>query len=284
MNAVLEPLEVAGGIRMLSLRTPTLPPALHTNAYLVGTRELVLVEPASPYAPEIAQAIAWVEAERAAGAVLRAILLTHHHPDHTGGAAALRAHFDVPIWAHPRTVERLAGTLSIDRAIDEGDTIALDGPTPMVLEPMHTPGHAPGHLCFFEPASGSLIAGDMVASVGTILVEPRDGDMQQYLASLERMRALAPRQLLPAHGLPIADACERLAFYVQHRLARERKVEQALRSLARAASLDELLPVAYADAAQAVWPIARLSLEAHLIKLEREGRARRLDACWALPA
>ena len=85
MNAVLEPLEVAAGIRMLSLRTPTLPPALHTNAYLIGTRELVLVEPASPYAPEIAQAIAWVAAELSAGGVLRAILLTHHYPDHIGG-------------------------------------------------------------------------------------------------------------------------------------------------------------------------------------------------------
>ena len=124
----------------------------------------------------------------------------------------------------------------------------------------------------------------MVASVGTILVEPRDGDMQQYLASLERMRSLRPRQLLPAHGLPIADACERLSFYVQHRLARERKVEAALASLAGAASVEELLPVAYADAAQAVWPLARLSLEAHLIKLEREGRAHRHDGRWSLPS
>jgi glyoxylase-like metal-dependent hydrolase (beta-lactamase superfamily II) len=112
----------------------------------------------------------------------------------------------------------------------------------------------------------------MVASVGTILIERTDGDMQAYLASLEAMDALDASQLLPAHGLPIRDARERLRFYIRHRLAREAKVAEALHSLGRDSLVDEIVPIAYADTAQIAWPLARLAAEAHLIKLEREGR------------
>lgn len=276
----LDPIQLVPGLSMLSLRTPTLPPATHTNAYLVGTGELVLVEPASPYPEELAQAIAWVEARRARGQTLRALVLTHHHPDHVGGAEAMRSHFGVPIWAHDRTAERLSGRLAVDRVLEHGERIELDGPTPMMLEAMHTPGHAPGHLCFYEPASRSLIAGDMVASVGTILVEAVDGDMQLYLESLRAMAARDAARLLPAHGLPIDDAAARLAFYIQHRLGREAKVVAALESFAEPASLEELVPVAYADTPPYAWPLARLALEAHLIKLAREGRATRHEARW----
>jgi glyoxylase-like metal-dependent hydrolase (beta-lactamase superfamily II) len=271
MNAVLTPTDVAPGVSMLSLRTPTLPPATHTNAYLIGTGELVLIEPASPYPEELAQAEAWIAGHLGRGQRLRALLLTHHHPDHVGGAEAMRQRFGVEIWAHERTAERLHGQLRIDRLLQHGERIELDGPTPMSLEAVYTPGHAPGHLCYLEPASGSLVAGDMVAGVGTILIEKTDGDMQLYLESLRAMAALDATRLLPAHGFPIDDPAAKLAFYVQHRLAREAKVEAALR--AEPQTIEQLLPIAYADTPRAAWPFARLALEAHLIKLVREGRA-----------
>ena len=179
-----------------------------------------------------------------------------------------------------RTAERLAGKVVIDRTLADGERVELEGPAPIALQAVHTPGHAPGHLCFLEPESRALIAGDMVAGVGTILVDPHDGDMQQYLASLERLDALDAAQLLPAHGLPIVEARARLRFYMQHRLQREAKVAQALAGLGREASLEEIVPIAYADVAAAAWPMARLSAEAHLIKLEREGRAARRDLRW----
>jgi ribonuclease/clavin/mitogillin len=280
MSTTIEPLEVAPGLSMLSVRTPTLPPATHTNAYLVGRSELVLVEPASPYEDEIERLAAWVERSLQQGRRLKALLLTHHHPDHAGGAARLRERLGAPLWAHPATAERLFGRVSIDRELEHGEQIELDADEPLSLHAVHTPGHAPGHLCFWEPDSRSLIAGDMVASVGTILIEKTDGDMQAYLASLSAMDALGAAQLLPAHGSPIRDAHERLRFYIQHRLAREAKVEAALRELGRDSLVDELVPIAYADTAQIAWPLARLSAEAHLIKLEREGRVARFGERW----
>jgi endoribonuclease LACTB2 len=280
MTVVLEPREVVPGLSMLSVRTPTLPPATHTNAFLVGTRELALVEPASPYADEIERLAGWVDAQLVQGKRLRWILLTHHHPDHAGGAAALRLRLGVPLLAHAATAERLAGQVEIDRVLAHGERLELDGPLPIELEALHTPGHAPGHLCFLEPRSRSLIAGDMIAGVGTIVVDPLDGDMQQYLDSLQRLDALDTARLLPAHGLPIEEPRARLRFYVQHRLLREAKVADALASFDREASVDELLPLAYADTPAAVWPLARLSAEAHLIKLEREGRAVRRPHGW----
>jgi glyoxylase-like metal-dependent hydrolase (beta-lactamase superfamily II) len=109
--------------------------------------------------------------------------------------------------------------------------------------------------------------------VGTILIAPGDGDMAVYLAQLERLAALGAHVALPAHGDPI-DAPERtFRHYVAHRLAREAKVAAALGD--EGALPEDLLPRVYADTPRSMWPVARLSLEAHLIKLEREGRARR---------
>jgi glyoxylase-like metal-dependent hydrolase (beta-lactamase superfamily II) len=127
-----------------------------------------------------------------------------------------------------------------------------------------------------------MIAGDMVAGKGTILVEPQDGDMEAYLASLQQMAGYEPSVLIPAHGGPIDDAVSRLEHYHAHRLRREAKVLGALSNLGRAATASELVPQAYDDAPKSVWPLAALSVEAHLIKLVRDGVVRRDGGGWAL--
>lgn len=257
-------------IRVVPLRTPTLPPATHTNCYIIGDGpSVIVVDPASPWSEEQALLDAFVQTHSLQPTE---IVLTHHHVDHVSGATALAERHGVGIAAHEATAARLQGRVKVDRLLDDGARLP-GGPSGLVA--MHTPGHAPGHLCFVDAAAGAIVAGDMLASVGTIIIDPSDdGDMAQYLVSLARLRgavdAGTPR-LLPAHGPPIVDGGARLDFYIAHRLEREARVAAAL--TATALTTEELVPAVYPDVVPAIYPLAARSLLAHLVKLEREGRA-----------
>ena len=272
--------EVVPFVQLLPFVTPTLPPATHTNSCLIGSGEALLVEPATPHGPELERMLAWVDEARRGGIELVAIFATHHHIDHIGAIGELRRRLGLPLWAHRMTAQRLEGTAVVDRLIEHDEHITLRGPTQVVLRAIHTPGHAPGHLCLLEEASRALIAGDMVTSEGTIIVEPHDGDMALYLRSLREMIALEPSVILPAHGMPIQRPRELLEHTIAHRLEREAKVLAALRAHHGAAQPIELTPVAYDDTPKMVWPLAAMSLEAHLIKLEQDGAARQTAVGW----
>ena len=263
------PTSLAPGIRVLALRTPTLPPATHTNVYLVGpeTGPVAVVDPGSPYPEQ--QAILNRVLETLPPA---AILLTHHHGDHVGGAQALAERWSIPIAAHPGTARRLAGRVAVTQLIEDGETIhgALA---------IATPGHAEGHLCF--AIGDATIAGDMVAGLGTILIDPSEGDMAVYFASLERLLALPQMTLLPAHGPAIPDGHGKLSEYLSHRKMREAKLAAALRDRPR--TLAELVAEVYSDTPRALWALAERSLLAHLIKLAREQRATDAgDGRWSI--
>jgi endoribonuclease LACTB2 len=269
--------EMVPGLFVTPLRTPTLPPAMHTSCYLVGSRDLVVVDPASPHADEQAALDRNIGDLLARGHRVVEIWLTHHHGDHVGGAAHLAKRLGVPVAAHSRTAEILAARargVTIDRLLADGDTLELAGDPPRRVRAVFTPGHAPGHLCVLEEYTRFLIAGDMVAGVGTILIEPSEGHMGDYLRSLARIKALAPAALLPAHGPIVMDVAGKLDEYIRHRLWREQRVVDALRQRGPATPR-ELVPVAYADVPAAVHRLAELSLMAHLIKLAEDGVAAR---------
>lgn len=273
--AAAEPEIVAPGILRLPLRTPTLPPATHTNCLLVGERRVVVIEPATPHAPEQRRLDAEIDRVVRTGGSVVAILVTHHHPDHVGYAAALRDRLGVPLCAHSETAARLS--FAVDRRIEDGALIELDGG--MAVEAIFTPGHAPGHLVFRERRSGIAHAGDLVAGEGTVLIDPGDGgDMAAYLASLDRVGALGLRALVPAHGAVQRDPAALLRHYVAHRLMREHKVLGAIG--AGGATEGEILARAYDDTPVALWPLAIRSMAAHLAKLAREGRVEQRGDQW----
>ncbi len=264
-------IEFQGGVVMAALRTPTLPPATHTNAWLVPEGDgTAVIDPGSPEPAEQARLFALLDALAAEGRPPRAVWLTHAHEDHVGAVAAVAGRYGVPVRAHALAAPRLPG-VRVD-PLREGDLL---GGRFLVLE---TPGHAREHLAFLEEESGALFCGDLVSTLSTIVIDPPEGDMAEYVRQLERMRALRPRTLFPAHGPPAPDAGTRLAGYLAHRREREGLV---LGALAAGGTLAEVTRAAYADTPGAAFPVAERSCLAVLSKLRAEGLARETAGRWA---
>src|SRR3954447_24330343 len=242
---VVERIEFQRGLIMVPLRAPTLPPATHTNCLLLGDEELWVVDPGSPWPEE--QAILRETLDKLAEEGRRAVgvLLTHHHPDHTGGAQVL----DLPIAATRETAERI--DFKVDRIVEDGARFEVG---PRGWRALHLPGHTRGHLCLIEEGSGAVVAGDLVAGVGTVIVDPPEGDMKDYLDSLDRLLGEKPGCIYPAHGPVIPAGPARLSEYRAHRLQREELVLRALRRSTNAAAPAELVPAAYPDVKPDVYP------------------------------
>jgi glyoxylase-like metal-dependent hydrolase (beta-lactamase superfamily II)/8-oxo-dGTP pyrophosphatase MutT (NUDIX family) len=262
--------EFVPGVWALPLRTRTLPPASCTNVWMPGGNRFVVIDPGSEDTAEIKALLAVVRKRQTSGSVPAAVVLTHHHRDHVGGAAAVARALAVPVWAHAETLSRTSLGDLPRRAIEDQEVLDLDG---LSLRAIHTPGHAPGHLAFFEPRHGALIAGDLVSGLSTILVGFADGSMEDYLRSLRSLEALPVRTVLPAHGPPLP--AKSISATRAHREAREAAVAAALAASPR--ELSEIAREAYADTPDAPALLTEMQTRAHLVRLAEKGRARAED-------
>ena len=206
---------------------------------------------------------------------IRRILITHGHPDHIDGAVALRERTGAAIYAFSRQ-----GVPMADEEIGDGATFSVGADT---LRAIHTPGHRFDHHCYLLEQARILFAGDLVAGVGTVVIAPPEGDMQDYLDSLKRLQEIDIAEVVPAHGPIIGDAQAKFAEYIDHRMMREQQVLQALEVLPRGVTIPQMVEYIYTDVDPRLHPVAAWSLEAHLLKLEHEGLAERLgDSGWTL--
>ena len=268
--------ELIVGVHVVPLETATLPPATTTNTWVLGRDPLVVVDPGSPHPGERDKLLEFLE--RLGGAV-REIWLSHHHHDHTAGVEHLRDALGVPVAAHALTAERL--DLGVDREIEDGEVTVLDLGDGVSAEwqALHTPGHAPGHLCFFEQTRRLLLSGDNVVTLSTVIIEPPDGDMRAYLETLVRMRDLGARFLFPSHGPPTGRPREAIQEYIDHRVARERAI---LAALSEPLAPEEIVPRVYTDVEPGVYALAAVNVRAHLDKLVGEGRVAGRDGRYVL--
>jgi glyoxylase-like metal-dependent hydrolase (beta-lactamase superfamily II) len=285
------PVPLLHNVRRLTAPNPGVMTGPGTNSYLVGDVHtgFIAIDPGPADANHLQRLWQAAEHPNGTGGNIVMIVCTHSHPDHSPGAAPLQALCqsggqNPPILGLPSApTARAASAFTPDRALQKDELLALipRGPeadfankfapgTCHTLQVIHTPGHAANHVCLLLCEDGLLFSGDHILNGSTTVIDPPDGNMTDYLNSLDTLTqacaAQGVRFILPAHGHPIDGALEAIAHLKTHRLAREAKIRAVLQANPQG-GLDEWLPLAYDDVHPRIWPVAKRSLLAHVERL-----------------
>jgi glyoxylase-like metal-dependent hydrolase (beta-lactamase superfamily II) len=236
-----------------------------TNTYVVGTGPTFVIDPAVDDAEYVKEVL------RVAGDVDQ-ILITHRHEDHVGGAQALARMTGARVRAFG--AER-AGEAEVV-PLDDGETLRVGGAT---LTAMHTPGHASDHLSYYFEGAASLFSGDNILGEGTSVIAPPDGNMRNFMASLERVSQLHLDRIFPGHFRPLDGGRQIIDELLAHRRAREAAIVASITT--GGLTVEEIVERVYEDTPSHLHPIALFSVLAHLEKLEEEGAARNQNGRWS---
>jgi glyoxylase-like metal-dependent hydrolase (beta-lactamase superfamily II) len=233
-----------------------------TNAYLIGKNDLTLVDPGPVNEEHIDNII------KIADGKIKRILVTHTHKDHSPAALPISKILNVPMYGRLVDGESLweDETFIPDIVMSNGDVIET---SEYSIEAIHTPGHASNHLCFLIPQINCLLTGDHIMDGSTVVIAPPDGDMTKYILSLEKLFNYKIDSFAPGHGSYMYEPKKTIEAIIRHRLTREGKVFRRLEE-AGSSDLDQLVKLVYDDVSEMLYPIAKFSLQAHLIKLIEE--------------
>jgi glyoxylase-like metal-dependent hydrolase (beta-lactamase superfamily II) len=282
-----------GGSGLMRIVAPNPSPMTErgTNSYVLGAGDVAVIDPGPDDAGHRAALVAAI-----GGRPVRAVIVTHSHLDHSPGAAPLARAVGAPVLAfgpsdagRSPTMRALADRVEGGEGVDagfapdaslaDGDRVAGDGWT---LRALHTPGHMANHLSLHWEEGAQTFTGDTVMGWASTLISPPDGDLGQFMASLDRLEALGARRFHPGHGAPVASPAARCRELRAHRLSREAAILAALDAPRR---IPELVARIYADTPPALHAAAARNVLAHLIHLAETGRAEadpalRPDALW----
>lgn len=242
-----------------------------TNTYLVGEQHTAVIDPGPAIESHIDAII------EAAPGEIRWILVTHTHPDHSPGAALLARRTNAELLGQSAPGgPHQDDSFVPDQVLQDGQVVAGDD---FELECIHTPGHASNHFCFLQKDNNWLYTGDHVMSGSTVVIDPPDGDMLDYINSLQALGERKISAIAPGHGDLIEDPYSVIQWIIDHRLQRESKVLDALAENSGCTSM-QLVPHVYKDVNSELHALAERSLLAHLLKLQKEGRASLVEDCW----
>ncbi|MAW33009.1 MAG: MBL fold metallo-hydrolase [Proteobacteria bacterium] len=255
--------KISKTVRRITANNPGVMTGGGTNTYLIGSENITVIDPGPPLEEHVDNIVKMLHGK------LKRILVTHTHLDHSPAAYILKKKTGAPIMGMMALHEANQDpTFNPDKILEDGDKISEIEYTLRVL---HTPGHASNHLCYILSNEKIIFTGDHIMNGSTVVIAPPDGDMSQYLNSLNNLLLFDLDCIAPGHGDVMKNPKEVVENLIKHRLNREKKVIDALSKMSRA-NLDELVKEVYRDVNKGLYPIAKYSLQAHLIKLMKDGK------------